>query len=109
VAAGKINLDAPLGTYLPDYRTSCATAVTIGELLTTGGTAILRPQFDAHRLELQSLQDYEKRTVRADRPLRQRANGLQQLRFRSTRAAIERVSGQSYYDYVREHVYAPAA
>ena len=62
VAAGKINLDAPLGTYLPDYpNKDVTTHVTIAELLDhTGGTGdIFGRQFDAHRLELQTLQDYE--------------------------------------------------
>ena len=63
VQAGKIKLDAPLRTYLPDYpNKELAGKVTIHHLLThTGGTGdIFGPEFDKHRLELRTLQDYRK-------------------------------------------------
>ena len=61
VEAGKVKLTAPLGTYLPDYpNREVATKVTIHQLLThTGGTGdIFGPDFDAHRNELRTLDDY---------------------------------------------------
>ena len=61
--AGKLGLDVPLGKYLTDYpNKDVATKVTIRELLThTGGTGdIFGPEFEAHRLELRTLQDYVK-------------------------------------------------
>jgi D-alanyl-D-alanine carboxypeptidase len=110
--AGKVNLDAPLGTYLTDYpNKDVATQVTIAELLEhTGGTGdIFGPEFDAHRLELRTLQDYEKQYG---------PHGLaftpgskweySNYGFVLLGLVIEKVSGQSYYDYVTEHVYAPA-
>jgi hypothetical protein len=63
VEAGKVQLTAPLGTYLPDYpNRDVATKVTIHQLLThTGGTGdIFGPDFDAHRKELRTLADYVK-------------------------------------------------
>src|SRR5690349_9914535 len=63
VQAGKIKLDDPLGKYLPDYpNKDVATKVTIHHLLThTGGTGdIFGPEYQAHRLELKTLQDYVK-------------------------------------------------
>ncbi len=59
--AGKIDLHATLGTYVPDYpNKDVASKVTIDELLThTGGTGdFFGPEFDAHRLQLRSLDDY---------------------------------------------------
>jgi D-alanyl-D-alanine carboxypeptidase len=34
--------------------------------------------------------------------------GIQQLGFLLLGNIIEKVTGQSYYDYVRQHVYQPA-
>ncbi len=59
--AGKLGLDVPLGKYLTDYpNKDVATKLTIRQLLThTGGTGdIFGPEFEAHRLELRTLQDY---------------------------------------------------
>jgi CubicO group peptidase (beta-lactamase class C family) len=61
VQAGKIGLQDPLGKYLTDYpNRDVASKVTIHHLLThTGGTGdFFGPEFDAHRLELRTLQDY---------------------------------------------------
>jgi D-alanyl-D-alanine carboxypeptidase len=112
VEAGKIELTAPLGTYLRDYpNRDVATKVTIHHLLThTGGTGdIFGPDFEAHRKELRTLADYVK------------LYGKRGLEFQpGSRWAysnygmvllgvvIEKVTGQSYYDYVQAHVYGPA-
>ena len=59
--AGKLRLDAPLGTYLTDYpNKDVASKVTIHHLLThTGGTGdIFGPQFQANRLTLRTHADY---------------------------------------------------
>ena len=112
VAAGKINLDAPLGTYLTDYpNKDVATQVTIAELLDhTGGTGdIFDAQFEAHRLELRTLQDYEK--LYGSRNLAFTPGSkwdYSNYGFILLGLVIEKVSGQSYYDYVRERVCAPA-
>src|SRR5207245_5185357 len=61
--AGKIKLTDPLGKYLTDYpNKDLASKVTIHHLLThTGGTGdFFGPEFDKHRLELRTLQDYVK-------------------------------------------------
>ncbi|MDB4884275.1 MAG: Secreted peptidase, partial [Gemmatimonadetes bacterium] len=59
--AGKLRLDAPVGTYLTDYpNKDVASKVTIHHLLThTGGTGdFFGPEFDAHRLTLRTIHDY---------------------------------------------------
>lgn len=60
VQAGKLQLSDTVGKYLTDYpNKDVASKVTITELLShTGGTGdIFGPDFDAHRLELKTLQD----------------------------------------------------
>ena len=112
VQAGKVKLNAPLGTYLPDYpNRDVATKVTIHHLLThTGGTGdIFGPEFSARRLELKTLDDYVKLYG---------ARGLEfepgskwkysNYGFLLLGVIVERVSRQGYYDYIRDHVFAPA-
>ena len=63
VQSGKLDLKAPFGKYLTDYpNKDVASKVTIEQLLShTGGTGdIFGPDFDKHRLELKTLQDYVK-------------------------------------------------
>jgi D-alanyl-D-alanine carboxypeptidase len=112
VQARKVGLDDVVGKYLTDYpNKDVASKVTIQHLLThTGGTDdIFGPDFEAHRLELRTLQDYVK------------LYGNRELKFEPGKqfeysnygfillgAIIEKVSGGSYYDYVRQHIYAPA-
>jgi CubicO group peptidase (beta-lactamase class C family) len=112
VEAGKIELRAPLGKYLTDYpNKDVATKVTIHHLLThTGGTGdIFGPAFDAHRLELRTLQDYVK--LYGDRGLSFEPGSrwdYSNYGMLLLGVVVEKVSGVSYYDYVRDHVYAPA-
>jgi D-alanyl-D-alanine carboxypeptidase len=112
VQAGKISLSDPVGKYIPDYpNKDVATKVTIQHLLThTGGTGdFFGPEFDAHRLELKTLQDYVKL-------FGQRAPGYEpgsrweysNYGFLLLGVIVERASSQNYYDYVGEHIYKPA-
>ena len=110
--AGKIKLDDPVGKYIADYpNKDIATKVTIHQLLThTGGTGdIFGPQFDAHRKELRTLNDYValygKRGPEFEPGNRWAYSNYGML---LAGVVIERVTGQSYYDYVQEHVYKPA-
>jgi CubicO group peptidase (beta-lactamase class C family) len=112
VQAGKISLDAPVGKYLTDYpNKDVATKVTIQQLLThTGGTGdFFGPQFDAHRLELKTLQDYLKlygeRAPEFEPGSRWEYSNYG---FLMLGVVVERVSGKSYYDYVSENIYTPA-
>jgi D-alanyl-D-alanine carboxypeptidase len=109
---GKLGLDDSVGKYLTDYpNQDIATKVTIRQLLThTGGTGdIFGPDFEKHRLELRTLQDYIKlygnRSPQFDPGSRWEYSNYG---FILLGAIVEKVSGQSYYDYVREHVYAPS-
>jgi D-alanyl-D-alanine carboxypeptidase len=109
---GKLGLDDPLGKYLTDYpNRDVSTKVTIRHLLThTGGTGdIFGPEFDARRRELRTLQDYVK--LYGNRGLSFEPGTQSEYSncgFILLGAIVEKVSGESYYDYVREHVYGPA-
>ena len=112
VQVGTLDLDAPLGTYLPDYpSTEVASQVTPHHLLThTGGTGdIFGPEFTAHRSELRTTEDYLR--LYGTRGL-QFAPGARweysNYGFMLLGAVIEGVGGTSYYDHVAERVLAPA-
>jgi D-alanyl-D-alanine carboxypeptidase len=112
VQAGKLKLDDPVGKYLTDYpNKEVAAKVTISELLIhTGGTGdFFGPEFDQHREELRTHADYVK--LFGDRPPRFEPGSrfeYSNYGFLLLGNIIEKVSGESYYDYVREHVYEPA-
>jgi D-alanyl-D-alanine carboxypeptidase len=112
VQAGKISLSDPVGKYLTDYpNKDIATKVTVQQLLThTGGTGdFFGPQFDAHRLELKTLQDYIKlygeRAPEFEPGSRWEYSNYG---FLMLGVIVERVSGRNYYDYVSENIYKPA-
>jgi CubicO group peptidase (beta-lactamase class C family) len=112
VEAGKVDLTAPLGRYLSDYpNRDVATKVTIHHLLThTGGTGdIFGPEFEAHRKELRTLADYVelygKRGLEFEPGSRWAYSNYGMVLLG---AVIEKVTGQSYYDYVQAHIYEPA-
>ncbi len=104
VQAGKIKLDDPLGKFLTDYpNKDVASKVTIHHLLThTGGTGdIFGPEFESHRLQLRTLNDYIK--LYGSRGLAFEPGkqwDYSNYGFILLGAIIEKVSGHSYYDYV---------
>ena len=112
VQDGKLDLKAPFGKYLTDYpNKDMASKVTIEQLLShTGGTGdIFGPDFDKHRLELKTLQDYV--NLYGSRAVQYEPGSRWQYSnygFLLLGVLIEKVSGQSYYDYVRDHIYKPS-
>jgi D-alanyl-D-alanine carboxypeptidase len=110
--AGKLKLDAPVGKYLTDYpNKDVATKVTINQLLThTGGTGdFFGPEFDQHQLELRTHADYVK--LFGNRPPKFEPGSrfeYSNYGFLLLGNIIEKVTGESYYDYLRKHVYEPA-
>jgi len=112
IEKGKLALEDPIIKPLPDYpNQDLASKVTVRHLLThTGGTGdIFGPEYDKNRLSLRALADYVK--LYGARPLKfepgarwEYSNyGYLLLGF-----IIEKVSGQSYYDYVRQNIFRPA-
>jgi D-alanyl-D-alanine carboxypeptidase len=109
--AGKIDLSAPLARYLRDYpNKDVARRVTIHRLLThTGGTGdIFGPDFDTHRNELRTLADYVE--LYGERSLESDAGtwAYSNYGFILLGVVIEKMTGQSYYNYVKANIFKPA-
>jgi D-alanyl-D-alanine carboxypeptidase len=113
VEAHKLALDDPIGQHLPGYpNKEVAAKVTVRHLLThTGGTGdIFGPEFEDHRLALREHRDYLK--LYGSRGLTQEPGArfeYSNYGFVLLGALIERVTGGSYDDYVRDHVFRRAA
>ena len=112
VERGLVSLDAPVGTYLPDYpNADFARTVTVRQLLShTGGAGdIFTPEYQARRLEVRTLADYVALFGnRAPDTSEEGRNAYANYGYVLLGRIIEAVSGQDYYDYVREHIFGPA-
>ena len=112
VERGKLSLDDRIGRILPDYpNTNVASKVKVRHLLShTGGTGdIFGLEFEAHRLELKTLQDYVK--LYGERDLQFEPGTKWEYSnygFLLLGVLIEKVSGKSYYDFVAENIYKVA-
>jgi CubicO group peptidase (beta-lactamase class C family) len=112
-AQGKLNLDSTMGAYWPDYpNRDVARKVTIRQLLEhkggLGGNIFGTPTGGTRR-DIRQLKDFLPLFV--FEPL-QFEPGTHQAYSNAGYVVlgllIERLSGESYYDYVRNHVYQPA-
>jgi D-alanyl-D-alanine carboxypeptidase len=112
VQNGKTRSEAPFGNYLTDYpNKDVASKVTIEQMLShTGGTGdIFCPEFDKNRLQLKTLQDYVKLYGNRGPEFEPAVAGSTATTvFFLLGVIVERVSGQNYYDYVRDHIFKPA-
>lgn len=112
VQDGKLALHDPLVTYLPHYpNRDLAAKVTIHHLLThTGGTGdIFGPQLDENRRQLRTHSDYL--ALFGTRELLFEPGSewrYSNYGFVLLGAVIEKVTGASYYEFVRDRVYARA-
>lgn len=112
VEAGKLSLDDTVGTIIKDYpNADVARKVTIRHLLGhTGGTGdFFGPQFTEHRLTLRTHADY----VAMFGPRAPVHEPGAEFRYSNygmllLGAIVERVSGLSYFDYVRTRIFEPA-
>jgi CubicO group peptidase (beta-lactamase class C family) len=113
IEQGKLSLDDFIGKHLPDYpNKEAAEQVTISHLLNmrSGIGDFFGPKFDAApKNRIRGTKDYL--PLFADQPLkfepgagRAYSNGG----YIVLGAIIEKVTGQSYYDYVRERIFKPA-
>ncbi|HVF88562.1 MAG TPA: serine hydrolase domain-containing protein [Blastocatellia bacterium] len=111
--AGKLSLDDRLIKHLPDYpNKAAAEKITIHQLLdmSSGIGDFFNEKFESTpKNRIRTINDYL--SLFAAEPLlfepgtsRRYSNGG----YLVLGAIIEKVSGQDYYEYVREHVYRPA-
>jgi D-alanyl-D-alanine carboxypeptidase len=112
VEAGKLSLDDTVGKVMTDYpNADVARTVTVRHLLGhTGGTGdFFGPEFMKNRLTLKTHGDYVA-LFGARAPLHQPGAEFRYSNYGMVLlgAIIERVSGLSYFDYVRTHVFEPA-
>lgn len=115
VQAGKLELDAPIGRYLPDYPNGrFAQQATVHQLLShSSGTGDIdwpvTPEDQARQLQMRTVNDYIARYgVRP--PLFAPGTGwaYSNVGYIILGRIIERVSGQDYYAYVNQHIFAVA-
>jgi len=111
VNEGKLALDGTIGRYLADYpNAEVARKVTVRHLLShTGGTGnIFGPEFTARRTSLKTHADYLQ-LYGARAPEFEPGTKAVYSNYGMVLlgALIEKVSGVSYYDYVREHIFRP--
>ena len=109
---GKLNLDDTIGKFLPQFPPAVANKVTVRHLLehrSGWGAYWENPTWNARRTELRSLDDYM--TFIKDIPLDFEPGSRMQYSntgYEVLGAIVQKATGQSYFDYVRENVYAPA-
>jgi len=110
---GKLSFDDKLGKHLPDYPNhEAAEKVTIRQLLDmkSGIGDFFGPEFEAmYKDRLRTLKDFL--SLFASKPLEFEPGTKQQYSnggYIVLGAIIEKVSGQDYYDYVREHIFKVA-
>ena len=109
---GKLSLDDPIGKFLPDYPNREARQATVRQLvdMSSGIGDFFGPEYVATPKDrIRNLADYL--PLFASKPLlfkpgagRQYSNGG----YVVLGLIIEKASGQSYFDYVAEHIYRPA-
>ena len=110
--ANRLSLDDPLSRHLPDYpNQAVARAITLRQLLThTSGTGeVFSDEFPKISSSLRTHRDYWK--VFASKPLEFEPGSQERYSnygYILLGAVVEAVSGQSYYDYVDQHIFLPA-
>ena len=113
IEAGKLSLDDRLGKLLPDFPNADAAAkVTVGHLIEmkSGISDFFGREFDATPKDrIRTVADYL--PFFAKKPLAFEPGTAQAYSnggYLTLGLIIEKVSGQSYYDYVRDHIFKPA-
>jgi D-alanyl-D-alanine carboxypeptidase len=113
IEKGKVSFDDPIGKYLPEYPNEEMAKVTIRQLLShqggTGDIGVLRPNEGANRAWVRTINDLIK--LNGDRaPTFKPGSNFEYSNygFVLLGALVEKVSGQTYYEYVAEHIFRPS-
>lgn len=110
--AGKIDFAKTLRTYLPDYPSPIADRITIKQMMDhrSGLGDFFGPEYQAApKNRVRALADYLPFFV--DKPLLFEPGAQQRYSnagYIVLGLVIEKLSGMSYYDYVRERIFKPA-
>lgn len=114
VDAGKLSYDDTVGKQLPDYPDKAVRdRVTVRQLLShTSGLGpkdyYNGPLWSSGRSRLRSVPDYMKLVVGTPLDGEPGKFLYSNSGYVLLGAIIEKLSGQSYYDYVRDHIFTPA-
>src|SRR5258705_9931281 len=109
---GKLSFNDPIGKYLPDYpNKTVAAKVTIHQLLThtSGMRSYFNDEFMKRRASLRTLADLlpfffnDPLDFEPGEKMQYSNSGYVVLGL-----IVERLTKQSYFDYVREHIFKPA-
>jgi CubicO group peptidase (beta-lactamase class C family) len=108
---GKLSLGDYVSKHLPNYPSEVASRVTINHLLnhSSGMSDYWNKKFEASKHKLRTVDDFmhlfidDPLSFEPGRKIQYSNNGYVVLG-----KIVEAVSGQDYYDYVREHIYKPA-
>ena len=109
---GRLSLSDTIRKHLPDYAGAGADKITIEQLLTmrSGMGDFFGPKYDATTKDrIRTLADYVSLFV--NEPLQFEpgtSRSYSNAGYIVLGLIIEKLSGESYYDYVRRHIYAPA-
>jgi CubicO group peptidase (beta-lactamase class C family) len=109
---GKLTFEDKVGKFLPDYpNRDVREKVSIHQLLThtSGLGSYWNKRFEERKSSITTVTDYL--ALFADEPLLFEPGARFEYSnsgFIVLGAIIEKVAGQSYYDYVRQHIYKPA-
>lgn len=112
VREGKLSLNDSIRRHLPDYPDpAIAESITIRQLLnhTSGLGDIFGDDFSSYSQRLKTHSDYIAHFgKRAPEHAPGAQDGYSNYGYVVLGAIIEAVSGESYYDYIQKHIYAPA-
>jgi CubicO group peptidase (beta-lactamase class C family) len=112
VQDGRIRLDDPIGQYVPEIAGKPLAHATIHQLLThtSGAGDFFGSRYDVHHLEMKSLADYIA-WFGIDQLIAPpgKQYHYSNLGYLLLGRLVERASHRSYYDYVQQVVFAPAA
>lgn len=109
---GKLSFDDSIAAHLPDYPREVANRVTVHHLLThtSGMGSYWKPEFhEANHAGFRNVRDYFPLFVKDPLAFKPGEKwGYSNAGFMVLGAIVERVSGRSYFDYVKQHVFGRA-
>jgi CubicO group peptidase (beta-lactamase class C family) len=109
--AGKLSPEDTIRKHLPDFPSPAADRITIQQLIEhrSGLGDVFGPEYEKVHASLRKLSDYV--PLFAGKPLSFEPGSSQRYSnagYIVLGLIIEKLSGQSYYDYVRDHITRPA-